>query len=52
MTDFSSWLNMGGYYAYVWSAYGLVVSLFVANGLLVRKQRLSRLRSLRQWVKD
>jgi heme exporter protein CcmD len=31
--------TMGGYAVYVWSAYGLVLSVFILNGFSVRRQK-------------
>lgn len=33
------WVTMGGYAYYVWSAYGVVLVVLLANGLSIRKQR-------------
>ena len=42
MSEFARFLDMGGYALYVWSAYGLVLVVLVANvaGPWLRQRRL------------
>ena len=44
MSEIAHFFDMGGYAVYVWSAYGLVLAVLVANvaGPLVRQRRLLR----------
>lgn len=44
MNEFARFFDMGGYAVYVWSAYGLVLAVLVANvaGPLLRQRRLLR----------
>lgn len=49
MTD---WLQMGGYYAYVWSAYGIVIAVLLGNMFAVKRQKIKVRQRLKQWFKD
>ena len=44
MNDVASFFDMGGYGPYVWSAYGIVLAVLVANvaAPLLRQRRLLR----------
>ena len=44
MNELARFFDMGGYAVYVWSAYGLVLAVLVANvaGPLLRQRRLLR----------
>ena len=44
MSELARFFDMGGYAIYVWSAYGLVLAVLVANvvGPLMRERRLLR----------
>ena len=44
MSELARFFDMGGYAVYVWSAYGLVIAVLVANvaGPLLRQRRLLR----------
>ena len=44
MSELARFFDMGGYAVYVWSAYGLVMAVLVANVVepLVRQRRLLR----------
>lgn len=44
MSELARFFDMGGYAVYVWSAYGLVLAVLVANvaGPLLRQRRLLR----------
>ena len=44
MNDVASFFDMGGYGRYVWSAYGIVLAVLVANvaAPLLRQRRLLR----------
>ena len=44
MSEFARFFDMGGYAVYVWSAYGLVLAVLMANvaGPLLRQRRLLR----------
>lgn len=51
MTQFQQWFAMGGYSAYVWSAYGLVFAVLLMN-FVITKMRGSRVRKkLQQGIK-
>lgn len=42
--DFWDWLSMGGYGAYVWSAYGIAILMLISLGLyLWRKLQKARM---------
>ncbi|MGQ3892411.1 heme exporter protein CcmD [Legionella sp. CNM-4043-24] len=50
MNQFSAWLSMGGYSAYIWPTYALVCVVLLLNLCGIRRQRRKTLRQLRQWV--
>ena len=52
MSHFLSWVDMGGYSMYIWSAYGLVGLVFIFNGLNLQYQRERTRRKLKQWFKQ
>ena len=45
------WSLMGGYGIYIWSAYGLVLSVLVINLLSIRWQRKQVRRLIKRWMK-
>jgi heme exporter protein D len=49
MNQWVEWLSMGGYFLYVWPAYGLVIATLVLNGYVVKKQKNRVNRLLKQW---
>lgn len=51
MNTLSAWFSMGGYYAYVWSAYGLVLSVMLVNYLLIKKQSIQIRQRVTRWLK-
>lgn len=51
MTSLFEWLAMGGYSAYVWTAYGLVAAVLTMNLLGVRWQKLRTHQKLQRWFK-
>lgn len=46
MTYILNVLAMGGYAAYVWSAYVLVLGVLLANGLFIKRQNVKIRRAL------
>lgn len=46
------WLSMGGYYAYVWSAYSLVTGVLLINVFMIKRQKTTVRQSLQKWFKD
>jgi heme exporter protein D len=50
MTQFTHWLMMGGYSAYVWPAYGLVSSVLIINLLTIKWQIKRAHKKLQQWL--
>lgn len=55
MTSFSEFINMGGYGAYVWSAYGIALIVMVLaivipmrNHKLLRKRLITQLKRKKQ----
>jgi heme exporter protein D len=51
MNAFLQWFNMGGYGAYVWSAYGMVSMVLVLNVLGIQWNRRRTRALLGQWFK-
>lgn len=51
MSQFYEWLSMGGYSAYVWSAYGLTGAILLINLLGIRWQKLRTRQKLQRWFK-
>lgn len=51
MTAFFDWLAMGGYSAYVWSAYGLVGAVLIMNLVGIKWQKSRAQQKLHQWFK-
>ena len=52
MNELIHWLNMGGYAAYVWSAYGFAgMVVFGHIIVLLRQKKRTRLK-LQQWFKS
>jgi heme exporter protein CcmD len=47
-----AWLSMGGYYAYVWSAYGLVGMTLMIVSISVTIQKKRTHKKLQQWFKN
>lgn len=52
MEQFVTWCNMGGYAAYVWSAYGLVAMVLLMNLFAVKRQQKQVRNRLKQWFKQ
>lgn len=50
MYAFITWLNMGGYAAYVWPAYGSVFTVLLVHIFQTRIEQKRTLRQLRRWV--
>ena len=46
------WFSMGGYAAYVWSAYGLVLGMLALNLIHTKKQSKAIQKHLKDWFKD
>lgn len=51
MNHILHWLAMGGYARYVWPAYGVMVAVFVLNGVAIHVQRKKTFRQLHQWFR-
>ncbi|WP_028389674.1 heme exporter protein CcmD [Legionella fairfieldensis] len=51
MSSFLHWLAMGGYSIYVWSAYGLVCGVCLANVVAVKFQAAQTHKKLSRWFK-
>ena len=51
MKQLIQWLDMGGYAAYIWPAYGLVLVMLVANIVGIRRQTKRTRIKLHQWFK-
>ena len=51
MKPLFEWLAMGGYSAYVWPAYGLVMVVFILNICSLKVQKNRTLNLLRHWYK-
>ena len=51
MNQFYEWLAMGGYSAYVWSAYGLVSVVLLMNLLSIKWKKKQTRHKLQQWFK-
>jgi heme exporter protein CcmD len=49
MHAITTWFAMGGYGAYVWSTYGLVLVMLLGGLLRARHQRLRTKRLLQRW---
>lgn len=49
MSSLMYFLSMNGYGHYIWSAYGAVFGVLIANVLLIWRQRLRTRRLLTQW---
>lgn len=52
MTYLINWLAMGGYAAYVWSAYGIVGLVFIVQVLANKRHQRQTRRLLRHWLKQ
>ena len=52
MNTVMQWFSMGGYAGYVWSAYGLVFTVFLLNGLGCGWQRNRIKKALQTWFKQ
>jgi len=52
MHAFITWFNMGGYAAYVWSAYGVVFIVLMLNLLQTRAEQKRTWRALRRWMEQ
>lgn len=51
MNQLIEWASMGGYSLYVWSSYGLVSVVLLANAWVVRNKKKKTQRQLQQWFK-
>lgn len=51
MNTILTWLSMGGYYSYVWSAFALVGSVLIINGLVIKIQTEQVKHRLTHWFK-
>jgi heme exporter protein D len=51
MASFFEWLAMGGYSAYVWTAYGLVGAVLIMNLFSIRWQKSRTHQKLQRWFK-
>jgi heme exporter protein D len=49
MNQLLHWFNMGGYAGYVWSAYGMVCLVFLAQVLDIKFQRARIHKLLQGW---
>ena len=49
MSRLVHWVSMNGYGYYIWSAYGAVFFVLIANLLLIRRQRLRMRKLLCTW---
>lgn len=45
----NSWWWMGGYYAYIWSAYGIVCVLLLGQGIMSMRRTKQIHKRLQQW---
>ena len=45
-----TWFDMGGYAAYIWSAYGTVFMVLLANLLQTKEEQNRTWRMLQRWV--
>jgi heme exporter protein D len=52
MNQFLEWLSMGGYFAYVWPAYGIVSITLISAFISVRLQKKRTQKKLQQWFKS
>lgn len=52
MSPIITWLSMGGYYAYVWPAYGLVGMALLIIFFSVKIQKKRTQQKLQQWFKN
>lgn len=50
MHAFFTWLDMGGYAAYIWPAYGIVLLVLLAHVFKTREEHQRTLRMLRRWM--
>ncbi|NCT56626.1 MAG: heme exporter protein CcmD [Legionella sp.] len=50
MHAFITWLDMGGYAAYVWPAYGTVLMVLLVHVFQTRGEHKRTLRTLRRWM--
>ena len=48
--SWSEFISMGGYGAYIWSAYGFAVLILVINVIIPMRRRNVVLRALRQFI--
>ena len=48
--SWSEFVSMGGYGAYVWSAYGFAIIVLVINVIIPMRRRNVVLRALRQFI--
>jgi heme exporter protein D len=52
MSQIAAWLSMGGYYAYVWPAYGLVGMTLMIIFFSVKIQKKRTHQKLQHWFKN
>ena len=45
-----TWFDMGGYATYIWSAYGTVFIVLLANVLQTKAEQKRTWRSLQRWM--
>lgn len=52
MNQLVQWLSMGGYSAYVWSAYGLVTLTLIISFFSVKSKKKRTQQILQHWFKS
>jgi heme exporter protein D len=52
VTNLQEFIDMGGYAAYVWPAYGLFLVLLVTNALIPLKREKTIMRSIAKRIKE
>lgn len=52
MEAFFNWLSMGGYSAYVWSAYGVVGITFLGSFVMMKLHKKRVKKQLQHWFKN
>lgn len=50
MQALMTWFDMGGYAAYIWSAYGLVFIILIAHVVQTKVEQKRTWRMLKRWV--
>lgn len=51
MSAWITWFDMGGYAAYIWSAYGLVFMVLLAHLIQTKIEKKRTWRRLKRWMK-